>query len=308
MGDILDALKALSPRLFENLVFDVLASIGLQNLVWRTPGADQGRDLEAEYRRTDWTGHVVTERWYIECKRYANSVDWPTIHNKLAYADNHRADFLMIMTTGTMSPQCKTEIASWTAARHPRVRFWEGHALENHLALAPAISAKYRLVHGAPPGSHPHVAGLALLHKLSASANGAREMGQDFTAAIEACAAVSELIAIRAATQAKGEPPRYGRWNKSADEYDWMDCKTDIPPEIDSHGLRALLAVVRHQCGLHLLVLRSPTSGPKGLFIELPSVERVRPALLYEICFWSNIEPHLESNGLRISRSLDREE
>jgi hypothetical protein len=41
-------LKKLAPEEFENLAYDLLFLSGVQNLQWRTPSADGGRDLEGQ--------------------------------------------------------------------------------------------------------------------------------------------------------------------------------------------------------------------------------------------------------------------
>lgn len=39
----------LSPQQFEEMCFDLLLSLGYQELVWRQGGSDNGRDLEGFY-------------------------------------------------------------------------------------------------------------------------------------------------------------------------------------------------------------------------------------------------------------------
>jgi HJR/Mrr/RecB family endonuclease len=143
---IVDKLGALTPAQFENIVYDLVTSAGLRNAVWRTPGADGGRDIEGEMATTDFSGFSVNAKWYIECKRYAAAVDWPTVWGKIAYADSHGADYLLVVTTSSLSPQCKTEVSTWNAGRRrPAVRFWEGHNLEQVLAHYPRILVKHGL-------------------------------------------------------------------------------------------------------------------------------------------------------------------
>jgi hypothetical protein len=109
--ELLKALLAMRPVSFENLVYDIVTSAGLANGVWRTPGADAGRDIEGIARSVDFSGYFVSDRWYVDCKRYSASVPWPTVWEKAAYADSHSADVLLIVTTATLSPQCKTEVS-----------------------------------------------------------------------------------------------------------------------------------------------------------------------------------------------------
>jgi Restriction endonuclease len=77
-SSIVVGLKRLQPEQFENLTYDILLLSGVQNLRWRTPGTDGGRDLEGDLTTVDFSGETVKQRWYIECKRYAQSINWPT--------------------------------------------------------------------------------------------------------------------------------------------------------------------------------------------------------------------------------------
>lgn len=134
----------LSPTQFENLIFDLLSSMGLMNVRWRTPGADQGRDIEAEEVYTDFSGFHVIRPWYIECKRYKKSVDWPTIYAKVAYADNHDASHLLFCTTGKFTPRAISEVTKWNKKLHqPKIRLWPGNEIEQKLISFPDIRSKY---------------------------------------------------------------------------------------------------------------------------------------------------------------------
>ncbi len=147
----LDKLKALDPRLFENLSYDLLIQSGITNLVWRTPGADRGRDLEGENPVIDFSGTGFTEKWYIECKRYEASIDWPTVFGKLSYAMSNGADYLLMITTSNLSTNCVDEVNNWNRTnKYPKIRWWPGYYLENTLQLFPSILLKYGLASGQP--------------------------------------------------------------------------------------------------------------------------------------------------------------
>lgn len=148
---ILDKLKALDPRLFENLSYDLLIQSGITNLVWRTPGADRGRDLEGEKPVIDFSGTGFTEKWYIECKRYESSIDWPTVFGKLSYAMSNGADYLLMITTSNLSTNCVDEVNNWNRMhKYPKIRWWPGYYLENSLQLFPSILLKYGLALNQP--------------------------------------------------------------------------------------------------------------------------------------------------------------
>jgi restriction endonuclease Mrr len=145
---LLSKLKTLKPREFEQLVFDLLMLRGLGNLQWRTPGSDAGRDIEGEFDARDFSGASRAEHWYVECKRHSGTVDWPTVYGKLAYADSHGADYLLICTTGSLSPQCKDEMSRHERSRkRPKLRAWEGAYLETAIADEAILLLKFGLSH-----------------------------------------------------------------------------------------------------------------------------------------------------------------
>ena len=128
-----DRFHALTPSQFENLAYDLLTWRGMRNAAWRTPGADGGRDIEGSYEVQDLSGAHQSQKWYVDCKRYASSVGWPTVYEKLSYADSNGADFLLIVCTPSVSPQCRTEIDKWNAkSPKTKIRTWEPHYLERH--------------------------------------------------------------------------------------------------------------------------------------------------------------------------------
>lgn len=86
----------LSPTDFEEFCFDLLIAAGFTNVDWRkgTPKSgspsDQGRDIVAEYTRTDIDGHTYTETWFIDCKHYGNAVPPDALANAAAWASAER--------------------------------------------------------------------------------------------------------------------------------------------------------------------------------------------------------------------------
>jgi hypothetical protein len=142
-----DKLLALNYTQFENLVFDLVQLLGLKNCVWMTPGRDGGRDIQGIFSSLDFSKSMRFEKWYIECKKYKSTVDWPTIWQKISIADVHKADLLLLVTTAEISPQAKNEIDQWNNThRYPKVRFWDIHSLIRNLHYFPILSAKYNLL------------------------------------------------------------------------------------------------------------------------------------------------------------------
>lgn len=60
------SISDLSPTEFENLIYDLMVAKGMVNVVWRTPGADGGRDIEADSIHRDISDALGFSKWYIE--------------------------------------------------------------------------------------------------------------------------------------------------------------------------------------------------------------------------------------------------
>ena len=94
---------------------------------------------------TDLVGVDQVEKWYVECKRYQNSIDWPTVWKKIAYADSQCADVFLLATNSNPSPACESEISNWNNQnRTPRIRVLRGYSLIELLSTKSHI----RLCHG----------------------------------------------------------------------------------------------------------------------------------------------------------------
>jgi hypothetical protein len=287
---LLNTLLDLTPSEFENFTFDLVVSAGLKDVIWRTPGADGGRDIQGTYVRHDFSGAPLPERWYVECKRYASSIDWPTIWSKVAYAQNHRADFLLLVTNSNPSPQAETELSLWNnSERSPKVRVWRGYEIERILASYPNVAAKYGLL-GRP--AHVGVEFLPLMSEIMKIAQSAYVSStlQGFDlAGLETCAAISELIALRMSQVREYNrvlPPLSGR---KVPDYPWLDWIGDVG-NWEEAGLRACLSFLRYLWDSQtLLVQADPTrlviEGAHGRSLTTSAMKSFR-----EICLWADLE------------------
>lgn len=240
---LLRRILELSALEFEHLTYDLLTLKGLRNVSWRTPGTDGGRDLQGEHLRSDLSGEIQLERWYIECKRYSRSVDWPTLHAKISYAYNAEVDFFLLCTTSTLSSPCKDEVQRWRQRfATPRIRAWEGPQLERLVQREPLLLAKYGLSEAGV--AEPAV--LPLLHlaaKSSHSAHGAAVLAGGCHPALELSTALLELATSLlnnnfGATGSK-------RFLPERDLYPWALCHGTPSSQFNSYGIRALLAASR---------------------------------------------------------------
>ena len=139
-----DKISKLTPTQFENLIYDCVRSMGVRNLVWRTPGSDGGRDIEGIVIATDILGVDKSEKWYVECKKYKRSIDWPTLWNKIAYADSQCADVFLLATNSNPSPSCENEVSNWNnLKKRPTIRVLRGYEISEILSTKSHILMRH---------------------------------------------------------------------------------------------------------------------------------------------------------------------
>ncbi|ESZ66685.1 hypothetical protein X727_27000 [Mesorhizobium sp. L103C119B0] len=284
-------LTDLLPGQFENLTFDLLQAAGLRSLVWRTPGADGGRDIEGVLSAVDFSGHYQNQKWYVECKLYSSSLDWPTVWKKIAYAESRGADFLLIVTNSNPSPACETEISNWNLNKNRLVvRSWRGYELLHILSSYPAVAAKYGLLEKLTEAEISLQPLMAEVMKAAQAAHVAHQFGRSFSMPLEASAAVAELISMRqdqlhvygkiVASRSASEPP----------DFEWLEW-TGAANGWEDVGLRSLLTMMRYTSGSKNIVARAE-SGHLHMdmihprFALTPSTRKT----LVEIALWANIE------------------
>ena len=303
-GILIDALRALSPTQFENVVYDLVTSAGLRNVVWRTPGADGGRDIQGEMVSVDFSGYHMTLIWYIECKRYASSVDWPTVWQKISYADSHEADFLLLVTTTSLSPQCKTEVSTWNAKRRkPAVRYWDATSLEQILVNYPGILVKHGLAadNKLTPASFMSLA--QQTSKVVQAAHGHSEMANHDNAALEAASALSELLTVRLRDAETGAKFIKSPFSPNVDSFEWLATSGETKElgVFDRHGLRAVLSLLRHVMGT---TASAASILPREIRFALPANRIPNPSamsFLTEVAIWGDIEVRVEGSDFIIA-------
>ena len=236
----------MTPTEFENLVFDCARAVGLKNLIWRTPGADGGRDIEGESFTTDLSGFDIKQRWYVECKLYQKSISWPTLWEKIAYADVQGADVLLLVTNNNPSPRCETEIACWNKSkRRPIVRVWRGYDLPRIIINSPSIVTSYGLSDDIALMQSSTIPLARAVSNISQSAYTANEIGGDSSCFLEVGAALSELL-----TKSLDDIERFGQITvgalaDKAPDYDWLTTKGSVG-NFNDLGLRAILTTLKY--------------------------------------------------------------
>lgn len=245
-GELLERLSSLEPTSFENLTLDLLRASGFRNLVWRTPGADGGRDIEGEQTVTDLSGTDVQQSWYIECKRYNSSVDWPTVWNKVAYADSQGADFLFLVTNSNPSPQCENEIRDWNEKRRrPAIRVWRGYDLPMYLRLNEHVAIAHGLIPNTLTTSNLAVEFASTLSRLVQAAHGAWVFEVSPEMPLTSAASLAELFHQR--LQALSLHGRFvsGAKLQNIDDWPWLAFTGEFGFR-EEVGFRAVVASVRH--------------------------------------------------------------
>lgn len=241
---LLKKLKKLQPRDFENLIYDLLVLRGLRNAHWRTPGADVGRDIEGTFDSHDFSGYITSDRWYVECKRYADTIDWPTVYSKLAYADVQTADYLLLCTTGSLSPQCKDQLAAHERLRRtPRIRAWEGATLDRILADEPILLSKYRLT---ADRRNQDLSALPFLRILAKAVHQVYGEEEKPTPSVELAAALAELSALYLSGPLSATTSMPHALDPDRDLYPWLSASGLSRLDAwDSYAVRALLTATR---------------------------------------------------------------
>lgn len=288
----------MSPTDFENLVYDCLSAVGMKNLVWRTPGADGGRDIEGIEYIKDLSGQDTARKWFIECKRYSSSIDWPTVWKKIAYADGHGADFLMVATNSNPSPSCENEITRWNdSRRYPKVRFWRGYDLPRLIRSHQSIASAYGLVDNPALLQASALPLTLLISSINQAMYVSHLFGADITIGLEASACLSELLSHRLS-----DLERHGRFVSgprvsSALTFGWLRSAGEMD-SFEEVGLRAMLTTLRHLTQAPSMEVHS-TAGSAEVHLNSPRFELTEKATehLRLLSVWAQIELNSKEPG-----------
>jgi hypothetical protein len=297
-------LSDFSPTEFENLLFDLIIAKGMVNVVWRTPGADGGRDIEAESVQTDASNTQAFAKWYIECKKYSGSVDWPTIHPKLAYADSAGAEYLLLCTTSKFTPQAINCCNQWNQThRYPKVRLWAGHDLSTQLGQYPDLKYRYGLTTiPATPGRSIVALSLALSKTIGSYYSASAKAKTAPDRMLRAAFAIAILLQLRMEDIANDGAINY-RPLQSKDDLAIEADFTGTPQAIDEPALAAfcsyLCALTRARLMITFPKQGSYTIGGYGKFDDI--LNRYREAFS-AIALWGNFEFTFSSSEVRVKQ------
>jgi len=124
--------EQLDDEQFEELLYGILAAARPEHIEWRKGPADQGRDVQAMYRRFGAFGEAVDEHYFAEAKHYHGGVPPVAISGALAWAHAEQPDVLILAVSSHVTTACRDHVSRWSA-NNPQVRvlIWERREIEN---------------------------------------------------------------------------------------------------------------------------------------------------------------------------------
>lgn len=239
-------ISALSPKDFENFVYDCMSLIGIKNLVWRTPGSDSGRDIEGEVFVRDVSGFEDRQSWYIECKKHSRSIGWPIIWDKIGHANCLGADVLFVVSNNNPSPNCESLIAEWNSKKNkPTIRIWRGYDFPPFLRANPSLAFSY----GLQDDQFAYKSGVgqmaSILMSITQSAYSAYLFDQSGLIFLETAAALTELMSHRIADLENHGKFVCGPNAEDPLQYSWLKMK-GAPTKWEDVSIRTILTYVHH--------------------------------------------------------------
>lgn len=136
----------LKARDLEECVYWLLDAMGAKDLEWRTGGsgggaADGGRDLEAHFYAPSMDDELQRQKWWIECKGRAGTVEPEEVKSAANNALGIEGlDYLVIATNTQFSNPTRDWVKQWQQ-KHPRplIRLWDHSQLERFLSRHPEV-------------------------------------------------------------------------------------------------------------------------------------------------------------------------
>lgn len=136
-------LLSLDASRFEEACFDLLMSLGYQELSWRQGSADSGRDIEGRWTVNNTLVSAYEERWFFECKRYVEGVPAAELNSKIAWADAEKPNHLVVMTTSHLT----NDAAKWLEKIRPQkpyaLHIVDGKALRRLFSSQDELMTRY---------------------------------------------------------------------------------------------------------------------------------------------------------------------
>lgn len=296
--------KGMSFSQFENLTFDLVNCLGLQNVTWRTPGADGGRDIEGIQAFVDFAGITVQKKWFIECKHYSNAVDWPTIYKKLSFAHSNGADYLLMCTSASYSTTATDETKRWNAQNNsPQIRLWPGSELEHQLAAFPDLMAKYGLSNvPAKPGPSIATLSLALSNTIAVHFGSAIFSDQEIDPFLEASQKIALLLQQRISDLDAFAAIRPILKAPSTEVFHRLEGENF---EMDVFAFDAIVSYVHAITKRDIIVVGTTEHSCKlNLAIEDIAIIQNQSKVIKAICIWGDLEFDILPDSIHIKQRV----
>ncbi len=139
----------IDPEKFEKLIYFLLDSIGMKNIIWRKGGSgvcatDSGRDLECENHIIEEDGSIKIEKWWIEVKYRTNTLKkmkvQETLINAVGYPD---VDVICIATNNVITNPTLDWINVFKQNKDIKIVIWQGHKIEKIIKDNPSLIYRF---------------------------------------------------------------------------------------------------------------------------------------------------------------------
>jgi len=136
--------EQISPRGFENLCYDLLVKYNFHDLTWREGGADNGRDIEANFTFNNTIRNRET-KWFFECKHYiSGGVPPEHLYSKIAWAEAEQPNSLVFFMSSYLTNSARTWIEKTISQKKQyEIICIEGEQIKDRLLNYPDLVERY---------------------------------------------------------------------------------------------------------------------------------------------------------------------
>ncbi|CAA9200983.1 restriction endonuclease [Flavobacterium collinsii] len=133
----------LTPDQFEELSFELLIKHGFTSITWRQGGADNGRDIEADFSFSNGVLGTFNEKFFFECKRYEKGVPPSELNSKIAWADAEKPQHIVFFISSYLTNNAREWLEKVKRDRFYKIHVIERKTLSRLLAQHDDLISKY---------------------------------------------------------------------------------------------------------------------------------------------------------------------
>jgi hypothetical protein len=133
----------LTPDQFEELCFELIIKHGFTSITWRQGGADNGRDIEADFSISNGMLGTFSEKFFFECKKYEKGVPPAELYSKIAWADAEKPQHIVFLISSYLTNNGREWIEKIKRDRFYKIHVIEGKTLSRILVQHDDIISKY---------------------------------------------------------------------------------------------------------------------------------------------------------------------